>query len=383
MISDIIKEIYVYFVYIVSKISSRKVNSNQIIYISSFPQYNCSWINKLNAQGFNVTILYFTDSLVNIQKYSEEGIKCIKVNNDLKFIFKYIPFIVKSKVIVIDNYLGFLARMVKACDTEIIQLWHANGAVKNFGLCSSKNQARDEKAIKRFKRVYDKTDTYVVASKQMRDVFERCCLAQNKKFLNYGYYALDSYVDIDNIKQLIQVQNKLYPELSDKKILMYMPTYRELESSFTSLDIEELSSKISDDWHIFVKYHPHMKFKDYSYLKNVTTLENSVTVSEFLPYVDCFISDYSSALFDYSLLPINKLIYIYAPDFSEYSSVVGVGDWFKEFYQNNKVEDVEDLCTKLENSISSTADIFASTWNEYNSGNANNKIFEYIMNIGD
>ncbi len=42
-----------------------------------------------------------------------------------------------SKHVIIDNYFGFLSAVKFRKGTECIQLWHAAGAIKRFGLLAT------------------------------------------------------------------------------------------------------------------------------------------------------------------------------------------------------------------------------------------------------
>src|SRR5690625_4680617 len=61
----------------------------------------------------------------------------VYIFNDFKKPFQFIQSIyhlATSRIIFIDNYFGFIAGMPVTKKQIIIQLWHAAGAVKTFGL---------------------------------------------------------------------------------------------------------------------------------------------------------------------------------------------------------------------------------------------------------
>ncbi|MFV0498488.1 MAG: CDP-glycerol glycerophosphotransferase family protein, partial [Bacilli bacterium] len=273
-------------------------------------------------------------------------------------------------------YLGFLSGLNKSNDQEIIQIWHANGAIKKFGLEANQNKARSNSAILRFKKVYSKIDTYVVASDEMEQIFRRNWDASAKKFLKFGYYGIDKLLDKNNIKECVNKILKQYPVILNKKVLLYAPTYR--EDKFNGLDIESLSEKISKDYIIIVKYHPHMKIRKFSNLKNVIVLDGDKVITDFLPIVDCLVTDYSSTIFEYSIISKTKKIYIYADDFIKYSQIVGLEDWFYKFYDCYRVLSVDDLCDKLINGGNFDDKLFNSIWHMYNKGITDESICNYL-----
>src|SRR5699024_3149892 len=66
---------------------------------------------------------------------------------------KSIYHLATSSHVFVDNYFGFLAAATFKKDVTCIQLWHAAGAIKKFGLKDQTNQFRSPKALQRFKEV--------------------------------------------------------------------------------------------------------------------------------------------------------------------------------------------------------------------------------------
>src|SRR5699024_3132787 len=73
--------------------------------------------------------------------------------------------------IFVDNYYGFLAVTVFKPNTECIQLWHAAGAIKQFGLKDLSIENRSAKASERFKPVSQRCDPVAVRSEKMAPIF--------------------------------------------------------------------------------------------------------------------------------------------------------------------------------------------------------------------
>src|SRR5699024_6931674 len=80
---------------------------------------------------------------------------------------KSIYHLATSRFVFVDNYFGFLAAVRLRAGVECIQLWHAAGAIKQFGLKDPSIEYRTERARRRFKKVYDRFDHVVVGSEKM------------------------------------------------------------------------------------------------------------------------------------------------------------------------------------------------------------------------
>ncbi len=370
IIDDIKKTLYLVCIKLVSMIYSKHVDSKKIVFMSSFPQVDMSFVKDLANHGYDVTVMYYTNSLRDEESLINLGIRCFKVRDGIKFVVKYLPTVSKSSIIVVDNHFGFLAGFNKNCNTEIIQIWHACGSIKKFGLCATQNKSRSKMAIKRFKSVYKMIDTYAVSSEEMKKVFEDCNDAKGKNFLFNGYHVHDWILN----------EEKKVEALSDTKLLLYAPTYRDEGEENIFLDIEELSKKIPSDWNIAIKLHPQMKPRTYEHLDNVIQYEQSISITEMLPLADCLVTDYSSVIFDFALLNKDKHIYIYANDYDQYIKDVGINEWFTEFYNNYEIKSVDELIANLSKGEFFKQDYFSNTWNKYSLGVSQKKLVEYIKN---
>src|SRR5699024_9379731 len=76
-----------------------------------------------------------------------------------------------SRIVFVDNYYGFLAATEFKPHVKCIQLWHAAGAMKQFGLKDLSIENRPKKAYKRFHKVYQRFDHVVVGSEHMANIF--------------------------------------------------------------------------------------------------------------------------------------------------------------------------------------------------------------------
>ncbi|EUJ37962.1 glycosyl/glycerophosphate transferase [Brochothrix thermosphacta DSM 20171 = FSL F6-1036] len=56
--------------------------------------------------------------------------------------FSCIPTLVSARKLVIDNYFAVLGALPKNKKSETIQVWHANGAIKQFGYEDASNRIR-------------------------------------------------------------------------------------------------------------------------------------------------------------------------------------------------------------------------------------------------
>jgi CDP-glycerol glycerophosphotransferase len=134
------------------------------------------------------------------------------------------------------------------------------------------------------------------------------------------------FIDNTVIKQKIKER---YSIDEDKKILFYVPSFRDNETlSAYGLEYKELKKvldeKFGGDWLILVRLHPNLvKFQQQllpqrPYILNVTDYPD---IQELLVAADAAITDYSSCIFDFMLS--RKPAFIYASDVDDFDEERG------------------------------------------------------------
>lgn len=100
-----------------------------------------------------------------------------------------------SKTVIVDNYFVLTTVLTSRPDIECIQVWHANGAFKRFGLKDINTQNRSRADIRRFRKVYASFDRIVVGSEHMADIFKEFFDIKGDTFLRFGVPLTDAYYE--------------------------------------------------------------------------------------------------------------------------------------------------------------------------------------------
>ncbi len=178
-----------------------------------------------------------------------------------------------------------------------------------------------------------------------------------KNVIKKGYPINDIYY-VDELKnRAIEKLHKEYPVTEQKKVILYAPTWRDLQGDYVRgydfelpFDVDELYERFGDEYVILVKLH-HLiadsleideKYKDF--LINVSDKED---IMELLCVTDVLITDYSSVFYDFASAKKPMLFYMY--DLDEYINetrglYVGVETLPGPILKNNK-----ELIDALEN----------------------------------
>lgn len=110
--------------------------------------------------------------------------------------------------------------------------------------------------------------------------------------------------------------------ISNKKIILYAPTWRENHEDLKLMNIDLWEQTLSDEYVLLVKSHglsQRFGIGKNSFVKDVSDYEET---ADLLLAADILITDYSSIMFDFALLA--KPIFIYMPDYDKYISERGV-----------------------------------------------------------
>lgn len=362
---EIFKQLYMGFTFIVSKLVSIIKIKNQVIYLMSFPQNDQGLIDELSKRN-RVVIVYKHTCKNEALVHKKKGIQTVPLNTSF---LKCIYLVTVSKIIICDNYYPFLGNIVKHGQL-FLQIWHATGAIKKFGLEDRQLISRSHSNIKRYKKVYHSFDKYVVSSYNMGKVFERSYGAVEQQMLYFGLPRTDI---------IYRLKTKKLEKA--KKMILYTPTYRENQKTLPLDEIKKMEIALSSDYIMVVKLHPQVEYllkdtKDNDFIRWAKPQEKT---NELMLDADVLISDYSSVIFDFSLLKPNGNIILFWYDFESYGSQIGLQDYFIETTDLTIVNNIDQLIKIIKNKqclINSTN--FNQEWNTFNDGNSTKRLVEYV-----
>lgn len=153
-------------------------------------------------------------------------------------------------------------------------------------------------------------DLMISPSKFYSENFLRNSMLYEGEILETAVSRTDDLYLTNEEKEHLKEELKL-PK--DKKIVLYAPTYREKGSFKLPFDskkiIAELNENTNSEWVLVTKLHYLNKLKDKN--TNIFNLTKYSNVNNLLAICDLLITDYSSLMFDYSILDKPALFYQY------------------------------------------------------------------------
>lgn len=217
-------------------------------------------------------------------------------------------YLVNTSALVIINDNNYVISHFKRKDVVVLQVWHAAGALKKFG-----NAIDREYPIANYDYVLSTSSFW---SKPYSEAFN----VKEDNILNIGMPRLDELFNENYINQKREELYDKYPALKDKKIILYAPTFRgDIYKGFSHIpfDSSKLLNELPDNYCLLYKYHPLLGNIELNKHDRVYNMNHEDTHALFT-ITDYLISDYSSIVFDYSIL--EKPLLFYVPDYEEYKS---------------------------------------------------------------
>ncbi|MBK1965276.1 CDP-glycerol glycerophosphotransferase family protein [Listeria ivanovii] len=370
--------IYMLAVKVVSGLARLLPMQQKVVFLISFEENPAAIIKQMELDKFTPNTIIFYDPRINVTNISRDFLK-LKPKN----IAQFIPLMFHlntAKVVVTDNYFVELAGAKWRKGASCIQIWHANGALKKFGWEDKAAQKRTTADKKRFQAVYQRFTNVVVGSDEMALIFQKSFLLDEKQLLKIGVPRTDYFFDKEKLKAnydwTFQSLN-----LSNRKQLLYAPTFRddELQNTSLHLDIAEMERALGEEYQLILKLHPSIS-NDLEKLDSdfVVYVDKETPIETLLPVVDILITDYSSIPFEFALLEKPMIFYTY--DLQAYDKARGLSDGFLETIPGNCVFTTVELIEEIKKASFDLEKVrqFALKWNKYSDGSSSERFVSLL-----
>ena len=383
LIKEITIQLYKIFTYFVP------VNKNIIIFQSNNgrnytgnPRYIYEEMIRRGLDQKYECIWFVFDTSIEIPG------KCKKIRNNY---FPYFWYLMRAGFWVFDSRQPMYCKKKKK--TTYIQTWHGT-PLKKLALDMEHVDMSGNKDIKDYHQQFIDTCKYwdylISQNTFSTNIFKSCFAFNDRPMLQIGYPRNDVLIHDNTEDKIRQYKEKLGLPL-DKKIILYAPTWRDNEYfikgkyKFASkLDFDKVQEALSDEYVFIVKYHYLVSDQiDWSPYKGfVYTFDETKDIAWLYLVSDMLITDYSSVMFDYSLLGRPMLFFAY--DLEDYK------DNLRGFYFDFVEEAPGPISKTTEQLIEDIKGYDASKWaskykayhekyNHVDDGHASEKIVDLIL----
>lgn len=237
---------------------------------------------------------------------------------------KYLYYMATANVWIFDSRQPQF--LVRRKNTLYIQTWHGT-PLKKLALDMDDVFMSGETGINDYKDKFVanvRTWDYLISQNPFSSEVFRRAFDFHGEMLEIGYPRNDVLFHKNNAQDIGKLKDMLgLPK--DKKILLYAPTWRDDEISghnsykfCPQMSFERMQEMLGEEYVLIVKYHYLIMDKvDWTpYEGFVYTFDQSLDIAELFLVSDAMITDYSSVMFDYSIL--KRPMYFFAYDLHKY-----------------------------------------------------------------
>lgn len=284
--------------------------------------------------------------------------------------------------------------IIKRKGTTYIQTWHGT-PLKKLALDMDNVFMAGESTIESYKENFlanTKTWDYLVSQNRYSSEIFRRAFAFDKQMLEVGYPRNDVLFQMNHKSSIASLKEQLgLPK--DKRVILYAPTWRDNEfygkgmyKFNPHIDFDRLQKELSSDTVMIIKYHYLIMDQiDWSPYKGfIYSFDITFDISTLYLVSDLLITDYSSVMFDYSLLRRPMLFYCY--DLEEYKDNLR-GFYFDFIHEapgpiiKTTEELLDAIHTYQEEKYHESYQRFIEKYNHADDGYASGKIIDIIQQV--
>lgn len=216
-----------------------------------------------------------------------------------------------------DSYLPAISVLRHKDALVVVQMWHALGAVKRFGLAALDSPEGRPSGLARAMRMHQGYDWVIAGGPRMVEPFAESFGVDPAQVLPIGTPRVDLLMDAGNLDRKRARIRAAHPGLGTRPVVLYAPTFRMGEPVRVQSLLDALGGA---DYDVVVALHP-LDRRDFSHRPGVTQ-DRSFSTLDWLTVAEHVVSDYSAVVFDAAVLDLP--LYFYAYDLDEYRARRGL-----------------------------------------------------------
>ena len=340
----------------------------------SGPEGNVAMVSSYMEEQYHTTSVRLTRKDT---EFSGKG----KIKKAIRFFMIKAWHMARAEYIFMDNAFLPMAYLRVRKETRVVQLWHGTGTIKKFG-----QDANTGKLYEQEKRGNENIDYLIVNSEATRKLYAGCFSVPLEKVKILGLPRTDLLFSENELEKRRESFYCQYPDLRDKKLVLYAPTFRdqEVNDPKVHLDVEKMARELPDDYCLGLRLHPfvasrfHLEHDCKGKVVNFSSYDNLNTL---LMATDILISDYSSIIFEYCVFGRPMIFYAY--DLDEFSDH-GRGFYrnYKEYVPGPVVETTDGILEVIRNEdyrLDRLQAFYEESY-QYMDGKSSMRVAEFVMN---
>lgn len=236
-------------------------------------------------------------------------------------LIKSLYHLATSKVCILDTYWPAVSLLSHKKSLKIIQIWHAMGKIKQSGYKTVNREGGRGKKFSEAMDMHKNYDLIVAGAEAWNPYYCESFNVSEDILLNVGLPRID-YLIHDREKIVASIL-KVYPNLNQKPIILYAPTFRRTGNEGWDKLLHEINL---DTYNLIIKSHPNQPLH---YTSSAVYEVKEFTALECLAISDYLITDYSAIAVEAAAISVKTYYYLY--DYEKYRTKNGLNiDLFNE-----------------------------------------------------
>ena len=261
-----------------------------------------------------------------------------------------------AEVCILDSYWPPVSLLDHKKRLTVIQIWHAIGKIKKSGHASVGAVSGRSTDSAKLLNMHENYDHIIAGAKVWNDYYCESFGVSEEVLLNYGLPRIDYLINTEETnKERFFNEN---PELKDKTVILYAPTFRRnMEAKW-----DQIIDKVDyTKYALIIKNHPSQRIYGDKPQGQVYYFDDWRTM-DLIAVCDYIITDYSAIALEAAVL--NKKTYYWTYDYEEYLANNGINIDLKEAAKGHVFKNINELMAAIENDIYDM-DILASYKSKY------------------
>jgi len=237
----------------------------------------------------------------------------------------------KANTILIDDYFAVLKDLGDRNQQKIIQLWHAGSGFKSVGY--SRFGQYGSPNLRNAHRLYSYA---ICGSQHLRDVYSEAFGIERESVFATGLPRIDGFLRDGRAEEVLTEFETEFPTTKNKRKILWAPTFRgrgsgDAHYDYDIIDFRRLYEACGEDSVVLFRQHhfiPEPAPIPPEFSDRLVDVASCPDTNDLLLISDVLITDYSSVIYEYSLLERPMIFFAY--DLENYSATRGMHREYEE-----------------------------------------------------
>lgn len=248
-----------------------------------------------------------------------------------------------ARLFVVDNAYFPIHVAPHRPETTVVQVWHAAGALKRFGLDAPALHGPTESRF-----LHRNYDYVVVGGDAAREPYAAALRTPSERVLPLGSPRTDFFFDQHAMSLARRRLLEEHPQLVGRRVVLYAPTFRgrgEQKRAAPGFDAVRLRAMLPDDHAIVLKTHPNLDPRSTPTDGYDIVIDPAAEINEVFTVADVLVTDYSSSIFEWALL--RRPLVLLVPDLEAYASDPGLYLDYRTEMIGTQVTDIDGVAAAI------------------------------------